>query len=282
MLSETDHSRDSAGLTYVYPVISRRARGLSIGINLNPNNACNWRCIYCQVPELKRGSAPELDLSMLDLELRALLHDIQVGDFYDQFDVSEPQRQIRDISISGNGEPTSSRLFASVINCIESVLDQTGLLGTVNIVLITNGSLIQHDHVQQGLTKLNRLNADVWFKLDRASDKGIHEVNQSYVTVERVWKNLNLCASLCKTWIQTSVFKLDGLLPDAMEWQAYLEFLARYQKDSNYPVQGVLLYGLARDSMQSEAERLERLSDTEISHYAESIRGLGFQVQVST
>ncbi|PIU16966.1 MAG: radical SAM protein, partial [Gallionellales bacterium CG08_land_8_20_14_0_20_59_87] len=35
MLSTTDHSRDSAGLRYVYPVVSRRAGGVSIGINLN-------------------------------------------------------------------------------------------------------------------------------------------------------------------------------------------------------------------------------------------------------
>ena len=52
MLTTTDHDRGSAGLTYVYPVISRRSGGLSIGINLNPNNACNWRCIYCQLHAL--------------------------------------------------------------------------------------------------------------------------------------------------------------------------------------------------------------------------------------
>ena len=42
-LSVSDHDRNSAGLTYVYPVISRRAGGVSVGVNLNVNNACNWR-----------------------------------------------------------------------------------------------------------------------------------------------------------------------------------------------------------------------------------------------
>ncbi|MDP1679430.1 MAG: radical SAM protein, partial [Candidatus Nitrotoga sp.] len=69
-LDVTDHSRDSAGLRYVYPVVSRRAGGVSVGINLNTNNACNWRCIYCQVPELKRGAAPRVDLVLLEQELR--------------------------------------------------------------------------------------------------------------------------------------------------------------------------------------------------------------------
>ncbi len=61
-LTILDHSRDSAGLIYVYPVISRRAGGISVGINLNVNNACNWRCIYCQVPGLSRGAPPPVDL----------------------------------------------------------------------------------------------------------------------------------------------------------------------------------------------------------------------------
>ena len=61
-LTVTDHDRDVAGLTYVYPVVSRRAGGVSVGINLNPNNACNWRCVYCQVPDLVRGAAPVIDV----------------------------------------------------------------------------------------------------------------------------------------------------------------------------------------------------------------------------
>ncbi|MDH4285103.1 MAG: radical SAM protein, partial [Gallionellaceae bacterium] len=75
-LSINDHSRDSAGLRYVYPVISRRAGGVSVGINLNTNNACNWRCIYCQVPDLHLGSAPPVDLALLEQELRGFMHQL--------------------------------------------------------------------------------------------------------------------------------------------------------------------------------------------------------------
>ena len=32
-----DHARTYQDFTYVYPVISRRSRGLSIGVNLNPD-----------------------------------------------------------------------------------------------------------------------------------------------------------------------------------------------------------------------------------------------------
>jgi hypothetical protein len=72
-LNVTEHNRDSAGLRYVYPVVSRRAGGVSVGINLNTNNACNWRCIYCQVPDLKLGMAPPVDLTLLEQELRSAI-----------------------------------------------------------------------------------------------------------------------------------------------------------------------------------------------------------------
>ena len=80
-LSLTDHDRGSEGLTYVYAVVSRRSGGVSVGVNLNPNNACNWACVYCQVPDLVLGAAPKLDLVQLQGELRGLLDEIVNGDW---------------------------------------------------------------------------------------------------------------------------------------------------------------------------------------------------------
>ena len=73
MLSTHDHNRFQKGYQYVYPVVSRRAGGLSLGINLNTNNACNWRCIYCQVPDLVRGTPPAVDIELLERELGSFL-----------------------------------------------------------------------------------------------------------------------------------------------------------------------------------------------------------------
>ena len=101
----------------MYPVISRRAGGVSIGINLNPNNACNWRCVYCQVPDLKRGTAPRVDLNKLELELRAFLYELIDGDFMQRY-VPPEARKIHDIALSGNGEPTSAKEFEQVIELI--------------------------------------------------------------------------------------------------------------------------------------------------------------------
>ena len=154
-LSTINHSRNTAGLKYIYPVLSRRAGGLSIGVNLNTNNACNWRCIYCQVPELKLGAAPELDFKLLENELRLFLADVLHGDFYDRFQVDKDKRCIKDIAISGNGEPTSLRNFADVIALIGTVASEIGVLPASHFVLITNGSLMHQFKVRQGLELLN-------------------------------------------------------------------------------------------------------------------------------
>jgi wyosine [tRNA(Phe)-imidazoG37] synthetase (radical SAM superfamily) len=101
-LTVEDHNRDVSGMRYVYPVVSRRAGGVSIGINLNVNNACNWRCVYCQVPDLKRGSPMPIDMTLLEQELRRFLDYALHGDFMTRY-VAEGDRQLQDISFSGNG-----------------------------------------------------------------------------------------------------------------------------------------------------------------------------------
>ena len=118
MLTITDHSRDSAGLTYVYPVVSRRAGGVSVGINLNPNNACNWACVYCQVPGLTRGGPPPVRLELLESELRTFLREVTEGDFMLR-EVPAEARRLVDVAFSGNGEPTSASGFDGAVCRLE-------------------------------------------------------------------------------------------------------------------------------------------------------------------
>ncbi|CAI8955782.1 radical SAM protein [Methylocaldum szegediense] len=279
-LTTKDHSRDSAGLTYVYPVISRRSGGLSVGINLNPNNACNWRCVYCQVPNLTRGAAPDIDAERLGGELRALLNQILTGDFYHRFQIPPEQRAIKDIAISGNGEPTSCKTLDRIVELIGTVCDEFGLLGQIKLVLITNGSLVHKPIVQAALKRWSELGGEVWFKVDSATVEGILRINQVNLTPGSVHRNLEICARLCPTWIQTCLFSFDGESPSEAERRAYLDFLADL-KHRDVPIQGVLLYGLARPSMQEQAPRLSALPGEELDAIADRIRALGFSVKVT-
>ncbi|HXZ97030.1 MAG TPA: radical SAM protein [Burkholderiales bacterium] len=278
-LSISDHSREAAGLTYVYPVISRRAGGVSVGINLNPNNACNWRCIYCQVPNLKRGAAPAIDLQKLDSELRGFLRELLVGDFMES-KVRPEARRLNDIAISGNGEPTSSMQFAEVVDLIAKVIDDCGLKNKIKLVLITNGSLMHRATVEKGLLKMKNINGEVWFKLDSATAAGTRRINGVQRTPEKTLQDLRIAVSLCPTWLQTCVFALDGKPPSSAERAAYLNFISDL-KQNKVQVEGVLLYGLARPSMQPEAPRLSALPKEWLDEFAHAIRSAGLQVRVS-
>ena len=68
-----DHSRQFADFTFVYPVISRRSGGLSIGINLNPDKVCNFDCVYCEVDREVPGKVSKLDLDQMHDELIAMI-----------------------------------------------------------------------------------------------------------------------------------------------------------------------------------------------------------------
>lgn len=286
-LTPIDHDRDSAGMTYVYPVVSRRAGGVSVGVNLNPNNACNWACVYCQVPDLVRGTAPEIDLAQLEAELRAMLDDILHGDFM-QTRVPEGARRLNDIALSGNGEPTSAKAFPQVIELIGRVMADFDLVGpegnperkTAKLVLITNGSLADRPRVQDGLTKMTALNGEVWFKFDSATAAGMRSINQTRISPDKQFERLAVAARLCPTWLQTCVFALDGAPPSDAEQAAYLAAVARIRQQA-IPVQGVLLYGLARPSMQPQASRLSALPAEWLEAFAEKIRAAGLPVKVA-
>jgi wyosine [tRNA(Phe)-imidazoG37] synthetase (radical SAM superfamily) len=284
LLTPEDHNRDTAGMTYVYPVVSRRAGGVSVGVNLNPNNACNWACVYCQVPDLVRGTAPEIDLARLEAELRAMLTDILRGDFM-QTRVPADARRLNDIALSGNGEPTSAKVFPQVIELIGRVMTDFELVdagrnNAVKLVLITNGSLADRPRVQEGLKKMAALNGEVWFKFDRATASGMRAINQTRISPEKQFERLAVAASLCPTWLQTCVLAVDGAPPSETEQQAYLAMVTRIRAQK-IPVQGVLLYGLARPSMQAQASRLSALPIEWLDAFAGKIRKAGLPVKVT-
>jgi wyosine [tRNA(Phe)-imidazoG37] synthetase (radical SAM superfamily) len=276
-LDTRDHSRESAGLTYVYPVISRRAGGVSVGINLNPNNACNWRCIYCQVPNLTRGSAPPIDLDLLGGELRGFLREALTDDFMHRR-VPEDARRVVDIAISGNGEPTSAREFAQVIELVATVREEFSLGPQVRTRLITNGSLLGRRSVQQGIERLAACEGEVWFKVDAGTRAGFARINGVVLAPQQVATNLRRCARLCPTWVQTCIFAFDGKTPDGAEIEAYIDVLRTAGTDL---LAGALLYGLARPSLQPEAPRLAPAPEAAMAELAARIRELGLTVRVS-
>ncbi len=275
-LATDDHSRDSAGMRYVYPVISRRAGGVSVGINLNPNNACNWRCIYCQVPNLKRGGPPPIDLAVLELELNHFLREAVSGDFM-VTRVPAGARQLVDVAFSGNGEPTSAAEFSAAVALVERMLAAHGLAGKLIIRVITNGSLLDRKAVQVGIARIGRAGGEIWFKVDAGTAAGFARINGTRVRPDLVSRRLAVCAGLAPTWVQTCMFRRDGELPTEQELSAWLDLVAPLAPQ----LAGVHLYGLARPSMQVEAPRLARIEPAWMESFATRVRQSGLTVRVS-
>ena len=273
MLNVNDHSRESAGLSYVYPVVSRRAGGVSVGINLNINNACNWACVYCQVPNLVRGGPPPVNLVQLETELRTFLEDVTQGDFLVK-NVPPEARRLVDVAFSGNGEPTSAAEFEEAVICVERVLREFSLLDSLKVRLITNGSFLHRPLVQRGIARIGAMDGEIWFKVDRASAKGIAQVNSIQLTPARIKASLLQCAELAPTWIQTCYFAFDGVEAEEKEQSSYLELIEAVREK----IKGVHLYGLARPSLQPGAVKLSNLAPEKFQRFAERISALGIQV----
>ncbi|BCG64322.1 MAG: hypothetical protein methR_P2095 [Methyloprofundus sp.] len=283
-LSVKNHDRDVAGYQYVYPVISRRSGGLSIGINFNTNNACNWGCVYCQVPDLSIGTAPELNFELLAQELAEFLQDVLHGTFYERFQLEPKMRVIKDIAISGNGEPTSVKGFAQAIAAITEQIERAGIPDPFQYVLITNGSLLHKADVQAGLRLFNQYKGQVWFKVDSVTEQGRVNVNHTAISTQKQRENLLMSAKLCSTWLQTCVLKYvgDGEVYGLLEEQeqaAYLEFLRTII--TGVSLQGVMLYSLARPSLQPEAKDIMSANMQQLEAFAECVRQLGVSVKVS-
>ncbi len=276
--STDDHRRDALGMKHVYPVLSRRSGGLSLGINLNPDKACNWRCIYCQVEGLQRGHAPAIDLALLEDELARVLRSVAEGSLAHRLGLAEAV--VRDFAISGDGEPTSAAEFPEVVELVAELRRAAGLENKSALVLITNGSFIGHERVQRGLKILARHGGEVWFKQDRGSAAALREVNSVPLDPAQRLELLRTAASLCPTRVQSAWFTLDGQLPLETEVTAWIDWL-RDALAHGVDLAGVQLYGLARPSHQPEAPRLGQPTPSWLEALGDRVRELGLDVRVN-
>ena len=274
-LNTHNHDRDQAGLTYVYPVISRRSRGVSIGVNLNTNNACNWRCVYCQVEGLVRGAAPELNPELLRRELEGFLDMVLEGDWMAE-NAPPEARRLNDVAFSGNGEATTCPQFLEAVEIVADIMDARSM-SDVKLVLITNGSMLHKEKVQHALSRMAQSGGEVWFKIDGGTESDRLEINSLAIPDARVRENLQQCAALIPTRIQTCMFAKDGAEPSANQVQTYLDLL-QSQVEAGVPIQDVMLYGLARPSAQPEAKVLSALSDDWLKAMAARIQAIGLPV----
>ena len=265
-----DHTRHFSDFTFVYPVISRRSKGLSIGVNLNPDKVCNFDCIYCEVDRRIPGAVTEVDLRQMKDELTAMVRFAKDGGLAKEPKFEEVPwltREVKDIAFSGDGEPTMIHNFAECVETVVEVQQSEGLDET-KIVLITDAAGLDKADVKRGLKLMDTHHGEIWGKLDAGTEDYYREVNRSNVKFDRILSNLLETARARPIIIQSLFLKVHGQAMPAAELDAYCGRLNDLT-ESGGQISEVHLYTVARPTPEAFAAKLEL---AELENMAAAVR----------
>ena len=252
-----DHTRHFTDFTFVYPVISRRSRGLSIGVNLNPDKVCNFDCIYCEVDRRTPGTVTGVDLRQMKDELAAMIRFARDGGLAKEPKFNEVPwltREVKDIAFSGDGEPTMIHNFDEVVQAVIEV-KIAEQLDTTKIILITDAAGLDKATVKRGLELMDQNNGETWGKLDAGTEAYYQLVNRSHVKFERILKNLLETARARAMVVQSLFLKVYGEAMDKNELNTYCDRL-REIVDGGGQISAVHLYTIARPTPEPFATKL--------------------------
>jgi len=257
-----DHRRALEDNRYVYAVVSRRSKGLSIGINLNPDKVCNFDCVYCQVDRQTQPLVRDMDVPRLREELEDMLDQVQSGELFktERFRATPPAlRRLNDIAFAGDGKPTTCPEFGEAVAQVAQVRRQRGL-EAVKLVLITNASRLHHPPVRQALEVLDANNGEIWAKLDAGTEEYYGEVDRTTVSFQRILSNITEAAKVRPVVIQSLFLKIHGVPPSVKESKAYCARLNE-TKAAGGRIKLVQVYTVARKPAESW---VAALSDGEV------------------
>ena len=264
------HSRNFEQNRFVYPVISRRAGGVSIGVNLNPDKVCNFDCIYCQVDRTRQSETRFVETDALLTELRGVLELVVSGDLFElqRFSETPPSmRRLNDIAFSGDGEPTTFRNFDEIIQACAEVRQDVGATES-KMVLITNASMFHRPHVQNGLEILDRNCGEIWAKLDAGTEEYFQIIDRTKFTLKHVMGNLVLAAKLRPIVIQSLWMRVDDEPPTINELEAYSDRLNEIVSAGG-EIKLVQIYTVARQPAESY---VSPLTNDEVDFWVNEVR----------
>ena len=257
-----NHRQREKGLL-VYPVYSRRSEGLSLGINLFPGEKrCSFDCPYCEVFPFATDAV--FSLETMEEDLRDAISS-----------ALQQEIPVKDISFSGNGEPTLSVDFPGALK--RAIRLRAELVPSAKVVLITNGSgllddglfsLLQETALSSGL--------DIWLKVDAGTPDWYGKMNRSKIPYEKLTGKIREFASSAPLTVQTMLCAVDGKGPlpeEEAAWKKLILDLAVITaslaaKGKGGGIRKVQIYGKARPSPEdpkAEAlpvEYLERRADS--------------------
>lgn len=258
-LDQTNPYADHSGggrraSSLLYPVISRRSGGLSLGVNLFPDGKrCSFDCPYCEVSAPSwDGRSDSFDLGRLERELRAF-----AGEGPRLF----PDEPLRDIAFSGDGEPSLSPHLGEALGAVAAARRRHPCFASASLVLITNStgfldlgvsSLLRRFVSEEGLS--------VWAKLDAGTEAWYRRMNRSSIPFAPLVAGIESFAQGSPLALQTMVCRLGGELPPEPEILAYAALVSRLAR-SGARIREIQLYTQARPGAEGATAPL---SDAEL------------------
>ncbi|HEU6449155.1 MAG TPA: radical SAM protein [Verrucomicrobiae bacterium] len=270
--------REFLGSRFVYTVVSPRARGLSIGVNMNPDKLCNFDCEYCEVNRFAPSHEKVLDVDVMADELQHALMLAHSGQLHNiPFYRHTPPEllQLRHVALSGDGEPTLAPNFLEAVRAVVHVR-ALGRFPFFKIVLITNATGLDLRGVQDGL-KLFTPHDEIWAKLDAGTQSRMDDVNHPDCTLEKVLENILFVARQRPVTIQSLFPMLDNTEPAAEEIDQYA-FRLRDLKSAGAQIPLVQIYSATRPSVHSRYGHLPLKTLAQIAQKVREISGLKAEV----
>lgn len=273
------HPRTFHDNRFVYPVLSRRSHGLSVGINLNPDKICNFDCIYCQVDRTSQAETRFVELDAVLDELDALLAQVADGSLWEDpafSAVPVDLRRLNDIAFSGDGEPTTYRNFDEIVERVAEVKARRRGRDP-KLVLITNASMFHRPAVERGLETLDAHNGEIWAKLEAGTEEYFRLIERTVVPFERVLENIAAAARRWPLVIQGLFMRVEGEAPPESEIEAFCDRLCEITSAGGQ-LKLVQVYTVARPPAESIVTALEDRELQEIALRVRSRCGLATEV----
>ncbi len=249
----------------IYGPIHSRRLGMSLGINLMPNDGkiCSFDCLYCEAGFNAQGAGKD-GVPSREAVKRQLKRKLE--------EMKEQGQTLDVITFSGNGEPTLHPEFKKVV---EDVLRlRTQYFPNAKVSVLSNSTMAGKAAVADALRKVD----NNILKLDSAMPRTFRVLNRPVspnCLPEGVIADLKQFGGQCV--VQTIMVRgeyngerVDNTTDDELDalLSAYLQIRPRE----------VMLYSIDR---KTPAENLEKVSKEELERIAQRFRDLGITVQVN-
>jgi wyosine [tRNA(Phe)-imidazoG37] synthetase (radical SAM superfamily) len=269
---------DLLGNRLVYLAISPRARGLFIGVNVNPDAACSWGCVYCDVNRSVGKAGLKFDAEIAAAELKetlALVNSPRLRELEPYATLPNELLGLRHVALTGEGEPTDSPDFLQAAQMATHVRAR-GTAPFFKIVLITNAANLLEPPAQSALSLFTRQD-EVWAKLDAGTQARLDLVNQSGLSIETITRNIQETAKRRPVIVQSLFCSIDNRQPGPEDITAYAERL-RSMKEAGAEIPLVQIYSARTPTPSGRAQHLPLKRLSEIATLVRNISGLRVEV----